>query len=125
MIYKKVNLPDDLSDITLEYIKSVIDYLKKNDKLNTVDNGTIHLLATSYDQYLKATELVNEQGLVIPGAKNSVIPHPGIRIAKDAKSMCLNLMTAMGLTLKSRTKLNQIDPDTEDTPLTELMKSML
>ncbi len=125
MIYKKVNLPDDLSDLTLEYIKSVIDYLKKNDKLNTVDNGTIHLLATSYDQYLKATELVNEQGLVIPGAKNSVIPHPGIRIAKDAKSMCLNLMTAMGLTLKSRTKLNQIDPDTEDTPLTELMKSML
>ncbi len=125
MQYKKVTLPDNLSEVALDYIKSVIDYLKKNDKLNNVDTGTIHLLATSYEQYLKANEIIDEMGLVVPGAKNSVIPNPAVRIAKDAKSMCLNLMTAMGLTLKSRTKLNQIDPDTEDSPLAELMKSMM
>ena len=118
-------MPDGLCETAEKYIKTVIDYLKKNDKLNAIDVGTLHLLATSYDQYLKANELIAKDGLVVPGAKNSIIPHPAVRIAKDAKSMALNLMSQMGLTLKSRTKLNQIDPDQEDSPLTELMKSML
>ena len=125
MEYKKILLPDGLCETAEKYIKTVIDYLKKNDKLNAIDVGTLHLLATSYDQYLKANELIAKDGLVVPGAKNSIIPHPAVRIAKDAKSMALNLMSQMGLTLKSRTKLNQIDPDQEDSPLTELMKSML
>lgn len=125
MEYKKILLPDNLCEDTERYIHKVIDYLKKADKLNAIDEGTIHLLASSYDQYLKATDLVNTQGLVVPGAKNSVIPHPAVRIAKDAKSMALNIMVQMGLTLKSRTKLNQIEPDAEDSPLTELMKSMI
>lgn len=123
--YKKILLPDNLCAEAERYIHKVIDYLKKNDKLNAIDEGSIHLLASSYDQYLKATDIVNEQGLVVPGAKNSIIPHPAVRIAKDAKSMALNIMTQMGLTLKSRTKLNAIEPDAEDSPLLEFMKSTL
>ncbi len=123
--YKKILLPDHLCPEAERYIHKVIDYLKKSDKLNAIDEGAAHLLASSYDQYIKANQLINEQGLVVPGAKNSIIPHPAVRIAKDAKSMCINIMTAMGLTLKSRTKLNAIDPDSEDSPLVEFMKSTL
>lgn len=117
MEYKRILLPDNLCKEAERYIKKVIDSLKAADKLNAVDEGAIYILASSYHQYIQATEIVNEQGLIVPGAKNSVIPNPAIRIAKDNKTVCLNIMTQMCLTLKSRTKMNVMESAEDKTPL--------
>lgn len=123
MEYKKICLPDGLCGTAEKYIKTVIDYLKKADKLNAVDLGTLHLLASSYDQYLKATERVNKEGLTVAGSRNMIVAHPCVRIAKDAKATCLSIMSEMGLTLKSRSKLTSLDADSQDSPLKEFMKT--
>lgn len=117
MEYKKILLPDKLCKEAERYIKKVIDALKAADKLNVVDEGAIYILASSYHQYIKATEIVDDQGLIVPGAKNSVVPNPAIRIAKDNKTVCLNIMAQMGLTLKSRTKMNVMESADDKTPL--------
>lgn len=123
MEYKKILLPDDLSPQTDRYIKKIIDFLKKSDKLNVIDEGAIYILADSYDQYIRATERVKIEGMTVPGSRNTIVCHPAVRIAKDAKSVCLSIMTEMGLTLKSRSKISNLDQDTEESPLQELMKN--
>lgn len=123
MEYRKILLPDNLSAEAERYIKKVIDWLKSNDKLNAVDEGALRILVDSYDQYIKAMEHVNSVGLTVPGSRNTIVANPAVRIAKDAKSTCLSLMTEIGLTLKSRTKLTSLDTEAEDSPLSELVKT--
>ena len=117
MEYKKILLPDNLSKETERYIKRVIDSLKKTDKLNVIDEGILYILADSHNQYIKATEKINEEGLTIEGSRNTIVVHPCVRIAKDNKSICLSIMNEMGLTIKSRTKMNVIETETEKSPL--------
>ena len=125
MNYKKITLPDNLHPIAEKYIKAVINFLISNEKLNAVDLGSIYILADSYSQYLKASERVEAEGMTVPGSRSSLIPHPCIKIAKDAKSVCLNVMAEMGLTLKSRSKLTNMDgEDKETSPLNDFIKSM-
>lgn len=123
MEYKKILLPDNLSEEAERYIKKVIDWLKKSEKLNTVDEGALRILVDSYDQYIKAMEHVNRVGLTVAGSRNTIVANPCVRIAKDAKSTCLSLMTELGLTIKSRSKLSSLDDDEEDSPLCEFMKT--
>lgn len=115
--YKKILLPDNLCKEADRYIKKVIDWLKKTDKLNVIDEGSIFILADSYNQYIKASKNVDEIGLVVPGSRNTVVANPCVRIAKDNKSVCLSIMQEMGLTLKSRNKLSGLEAETEKSPL--------
>ncbi len=124
MEYKKILLPDNLSKEADRYIKKVIDWLKKSDKLNGIDEGALRILADSYDQYIKAMECVNQIGLTVAGSRNTIVANPAVRIAKDAKSTCLALMTEIGLTLKSRSKISNLDQDSDESPLQELMKTL-
>lgn len=123
MEYKKILLPKELSEEADRYIKKVIDWLKKTEKLNVIDEGSIYILADSYNQYIKATERVNIEGMTVAGSRNTIVAHPCVRIAKDAKATCLSIMTEMGLTLKSRSKISALDTDNEDSPLSEFMKT--
>lgn len=116
-IYKGILLPDNLCDKAERYIRKVIDYLKKSDKLNVIDEGSLYILCDSYNQYLKASARVDEEGLTVSGSRNMIVAHPCVRIAKDAKATCLSIMQEMGLTIKSRSKMNVLDSETEKSPL--------
>lgn len=117
MEYKKILLPDNLSSETERYIKKVIDSLKKSDKLNVIDEGILYILADSHNQYIRATETINKDGMTIEGSRNTIVVHPCVRIAKDNKAICLSIMNEMGLTIKSRSKMNVLDADSEKSPL--------
>lgn len=117
MEYKKILLPDELSPETDRYIKKVIDSLKKSEKLNVIDEGILYILAESHNQYIRATETINREGMTIAGSRNTIVVHPCIRVAKDNKATCLSIMTEMGLTIKSRNKMNVMENETEKSPL--------
>lgn len=117
MEYKKILLPDDISKETERYVKRVIDYLKKTDKLNAIDEAALYILADSHNQYIKATEKINEEGMTVAGVRNTIVVHPCIRVAKDNKQTCLQIMQEMGLTIKSRSKMNVLDSEVEKSPL--------
>lgn len=117
MEYKKISLPDKLCKEASNYIKKVIDWLTETDKINVIDSGTLYILADSYNQYLKATDIINREGMTIPGSRNTIVVHPAVRVAKDNKSIALSIMTEMGLTLKSRNKISGLEKDNEKSPL--------
>lgn len=122
MEYKKILLPDNLSKETERYIKKVIDSLKKSDKLNVIDEGILYILAESHNQYINATNRINEEGLTIAGSRNTIVVHPCVRVAKDNKATCLSIMNEMGLTIKSRSKMNLMENE-EESPLTQFLKN--
>lgn len=105
--YKGVLIPDNLCDKAERYIKKAIDYLKKSDKLTSTDEAAIMILADSYNQYLRATEIVNEEGMTIPGSRGTTVVHPLVRVSKDSKAQCIAVMQELGLTLKARKNLEE------------------
>lgn len=122
MEYKKILLPDNLSKETERYIKKVINSLKETNKLNIIDEGILYILAESHNQYINATNRINEEGLTIAGSRNTIVVHPCVRIAKDNKATCLSIMTEMGLTIKSRSKMNVAEAENES-PLMDFLKN--
>lgn len=120
--YKKIVLPDNLSEEAENYIKKVIDYLKKNDKLSEIDAGALYILADSYNTYLKASKTIDKEGMTVEGSRGTRVVHPCVRISKDNRTLCLQIMESMGMTLKSRAKMNANDNE-EDSPLTQFLKN--
>ena len=61
----KFAMPDNLSDETQKFIKDVVKELNARKAIQNIDLGAIRMLATSYEMYLQATEILLEEGPVI------------------------------------------------------------
>lgn len=58
----KFAMPDNLSDETQKFIKDVVKELNARKAIQNIDLGAIRMLATSYEMYLQATEILLEEG---------------------------------------------------------------
>lgn len=122
MIYKEINLPDELLSDTQRYIYNIIDALTENKKINCLDEGALYMLAENYNNFLKCREIVNKEGFTFTSDRGNIAIHPAVKIMKDSQMLCVNLMKEIGLTLKSRKSLDVMSMETEDSPLVQFMK---
>lgn len=119
----KFNLPSNLEEETTEYINNVLSYLKKNDKLNVIDGGALYMLADSYNTYIKASKLLALEGITVRSDRGNIAQHPAFGIMKHSIATAMDILRDFGLTLKSRSKLNIIDSETEESPLMQFINS--
>ncbi len=119
----KFNLPSNLEEETTEYINNVLSYLKKNDKLNVIDGGALYMLADTYNTYIKASKQLAEEGLTVTSDRGNISQHPVYGIMKYSIATAMDILRDFGLTLKSRSKLNIIDSETEESPLIQFINS--
>ena len=61
----KFVMPDNLSDETQKFIKDVVKELNARKAIQNIDLGAIRMLATSYEKYMQATDIVLKEGPVI------------------------------------------------------------
>ena len=60
----KFVMPDNLSDETQKFIKDVVKELNARKAIQNIDLGAIRMLATSYEMYMQATDiLLKESGI--------------------------------------------------------------
>lgn len=123
MARRKINLPSNLEEETTEYINSVLEYLKKNDKFNVIDSGALYMLADSYNTYIKASKQLATEGLTVTSDRGNVAQHPVYGIMKHSIATAMDILRDFGLTLKSRGKLNIISDEAEETPLEQFLKA--
>ena len=123
MAKQRIILPQNLEVETTEYINSVLSYLKKNDKFNIIDNGALYMLADSYNTYIKASKQLAEEGLTVISDRGNIAQHPVYGIMKHSISTAMDILRDFGLTLKSRSKLNIISDDSEESPLMQFINS--
>lgn len=123
MAKNKLTLPSNLEVETTEYINHVLTYLKKNDKYNSIDCGALYMLVDAYNTYIKASKQLAEEGLTVTSDRGNIAQHPVFGIMKTSMATAMDILRDFGLTLKSRSKLNFMESETEESPLMQFINS--
>lgn len=115
-------MPEDIEVEAKEYIQNVIKMLESNGVMETVDSAALTMLARNYSMFIKASKQLEEEGLTVTSDRGNIAAHPAIKIANDAQTKAMKIMTEFGLTAKARTKLPKLET-AESSPLEEFVKS--
>ena len=89
--------------------------------MEDVDGAAIQILAYNYSTFIRASKIIEEEGLTVTSDRGNIAEHPAVKIARDAQTSALKVMAEFGLTAKSRSKLPKLT-STEETPLETFIK---
>lgn len=118
----KFNMPDGLSDETQKFMRDVVKELNARKAIQNIDLGALRMLATSYEMYLQATDIMLEEGPVVM-IKYEKAANPAQNIATKNYAQVMKIMTEYGLTIKSRGSIKSMKSDKkEDSPLDIFLK---
>ncbi len=117
-------IPENLEPEARAYIESVLQMLEDNGIIDKVDGAALQMLAYNYSTFIKASKIVEKEGLTVTSDRGNIAEHPAVKIGRDAQTSALKVMTEFGLTAKSRSKLPKLDgANSEDSPLESFIKS--
>ena len=118
----KFNMPDGLSDETQKFMRDVVKELNKRKIIQSIDLGALRMLATSYEMYLQATDILLADGPVVM-IKYERAANPAQNIATKNYAQVMKIMTEYGLTIKSRGNIKEMKSDKEEeSPLDRFIK---
>jgi P27 family predicted phage terminase small subunit len=64
--------------------------------------------------YQKATEVVDQDGILVEGRRDGLVSNPAVRIQRDAATLIRMLASELGLTPSSRSRLSAGNDDAAD-----------
>lgn len=121
---KIINLPTNLKSESINYVTKVVEYLKKNNQYDEVDDLAMNLIAYNYSIFLTAIEEIERNGMTSKGSRGNEIQNPAIKVANDAQIQLMKLMEKYGMTSKDRKKLFQSDNEIDDeSPLMQFIQN--
>ena len=118
----KFIMPRGCSDETQKFMRDVVRELNARKAIQNIDLGALRMLATSYEMYLQATDILLEEGPVVM-IKYEKAANPAQNIATKNYAKVMKIMTEYGLTIKSRGNIKSLKSDKEeDSPLDNFLK---
>lgn len=118
MKYKTITLPDNLKELTYNYMKGIINQFDKEKKLNNLDALSLYVLAGNINLYLECEEKIQEKGIMSVSSYGNESISPFVQLQKQIQTQILNIMKEMGLTLHSRSKISLNESnDITDSPI--------
>ena len=124
MIYKGIELPNDIRDLAYKFVKDIIDNFDENNKLNSLDTFSLYLLANNIDSYLECEEQIKTNGYTQVSDRGNTSLSNYVVLQKTVQTSITVLLKELGLTLGSRNKLKTIETLTEESPLASFMKNI-
>ena len=119
-----INLPTNLKSESINYVTKVVEFLKKNNQYDEIDELSMNLIAYNYSLFLSAIEEIEENGITSKGSRGNEIQNPAIKVANDAQIQLMKLMEKYGMTSKDRKKLFQSDSEIdEESPLMQFIQN--
>lgn len=117
-------IPKNLEPEAIAYMENVLQMLKENGIIKDVDDAALQMLAYNYSTFVKASKIVEKEGLTVTSDRGNIAEHPAVKIGRDAQSQALKVMIEFGLTAKSRSKLQKLDnKESEESPLESFIKN--
>lgn len=121
---KKIEFSEKLAPEALEYIQEVLRMLEEKGIIENVDDAAIKMLAYNYSTFIKANKIIEDEGLTVTSDRGNVAEHPAVKIARDAQTQAMKVMSEFGLTAKARCKLPKLNvAETDESPLEAFIKS--
>lgn len=94
----KFIMPKGCSDETQKFMRDVVRELNARKAIQNIDLGALRMLATSYEMYLQATDILLEEGPVVM-IKYEKAANPAQNIATKNYAQVMKIMTEYGLTI--------------------------
>ena len=109
-----------------EKMKIIRNMLELNGLLNESDEVNLQILENEFVLYEKATEAIEEYGVLITDSKGCIKPNPATSIRNKASNTILAILKEFGISCKSRKILLErgIEEHGEETPLQAYMKTL-
>lgn len=106
---------------TRQFMKAVLAKLEQFTE--PCDVGSLYMLMMSYDMYIKASKMLLQDGPVLTERSGKRTVHPAVGLTKSYWTQVATYMRELGLTLKSRERINAFTPPVDDdNPLVQFLK---
>lgn len=116
-------IPENLEPEAKAYIESVLQMLETNGIKDKVDDAALQMLARNYSTFIKASKIIEKDGLTVTSDRGNIAEHPAVKIGRDAQIQAMKVMQEFGLTAKSRSKLPKLNvANEEESPLEAFIK---
>ena len=79
-------IPDNLEPEARAYMRNVLQMLEDNGIIENVDEAALQMLAHNYSTFIKASKIVEQEGLTITSDRGNIAEHPAVKIARDAQT---------------------------------------
>lgn len=117
---KRNSYPSAIGGKAKKFMRELMVVLEDKNINTALDKAAISLIAHTYDNYIKATEILEHDGLTIyqySGASKNIRAHPAVKIQLDAQIQLTKLLVEFGLTPKSRKDIDSQRSAPEASPL--------
>jgi P27 family predicted phage terminase small subunit len=106
--------PSWLSPDAKRVFKRTATQLRLMGILFEADIDLITAYANAVVNYQKATEVVDQDGILVEGRRDGLVSNPAVRIQRDAATLIRMLASELGLTPSSRSRLSAGNDDAAD-----------
>lgn len=98
-------MPPGLTTEMKEVWRELVDALAAGEQLDRSDAGLIECATVMIVRARNARAAVDRDGLLVPGTKKDLIPHPGLLIERQALEQLLGVASSLGLSPVARARL--------------------
>jgi P27 family predicted phage terminase small subunit len=113
----------DLCPEAKKFLSNVIEVMKDNDLMTSLDFDAVELLGITYHNWFKAQQTVIDEGQFFVTKSGDKKVHPCVKIALDEKIQLTKLFEALGMTPKARKEINKSkERERELSPMDKFLK---
>lgn len=97
--------PSFLSPEGLREWQRIVPLLDRMGLLTYVDRAMLVVYCEAWSRYMAATQVVQEEGVVIESYKGTFVRHPAALVAKDAEQIMRQCCSEFGLSPSARSRM--------------------
>jgi P27 family predicted phage terminase small subunit len=89
------------------FLDNIYELLNEQEVLTSLDDATMNLIGATYNNYIEATKILQEKGLLITSPRGEIKAHPAVKIQLDAQIQLDKLLDKFGMNPKSRKEISK------------------
>jgi len=97
--------PDYLNEDGKRFWEIAVPALHDLNVLDIVDRPTLEMAATAYERFHQARRVLQVHGVLTRRPSGEIVPHPAVRIEREAQATFLRFAEQFGLTASARARL--------------------
>lgn len=111
-------IPETICLEAKRFLTDLVDLLEEQGILTSLDHSTIELLGYTYDNYIKATRIVQQKGLTLTSPRGEVKSRPEVKVQIDSLIQINKIMDSFGLNPRARKEISK--PKEREKELTDI-----
>ena len=118
MTVKRPVIPLTICEEARNFLTNLIELLEEQDILTSLDTSALELLGYTYDNYIKATRVIQTKGFTLRSPRGEEKSRPEVKIQIDSLIQINKIMDSFGLNPRARKEISK--PKEREQHLTDI-----